>query len=42
MNLADLFDEFLALIGAEFDPALTTKVVGFVDIFSMALVSFNY
>ena len=42
MNQADLFDEFLELIGGEFDPPLTTKVVGFVDIFPMALVSFNF
>jgi len=32
---------FLELIGGDFDPAPTTKVVGFVDIFLMALVSLN-
>ena len=32
---------FLELIGGDFNPALTKKVVGFIDIFPMAPVSLN-
>ena len=42
MNQADFFDEFLELIGKESQVVPITKVVGFVDIFPMALVSFNF
>jgi len=41
MNQADFFDEFLELFGKEFQVGPITKVVGFVDIFPMALVSLN-
>jgi len=39
-ELSQFFDEFLGLIGEGSKPGLMTEVVSFIDILTMALVSF--